>query len=68
MQKGTQMNQQQFDHAYIKLWFVGSNVSRNFQDIMTIQRDGDVMKLFQYDGTTYIVNWSNVTLIEEVHV
>jgi hypothetical protein len=35
---------------------------------MTVRRNGDVLKLYQYDGTTYIVNWSNVTLIEEVHV
>jgi hypothetical protein len=61
------MNQQQFDHAFIKLWFVGSSISRNFTDIMTMQRNNDVLKLYQYDGTTYIVNWNNVTLIEEVH-
>jgi hypothetical protein len=61
------MNQQQFDHAYIKLWYVGSNISRNFSDVMTMQRNGDILKLYQYDGTTYIVNWNNVTLIEEVH-
>lgn len=58
---------EQFDHAYLKLWFVGSNLSRNFNDVMTIERNGDVIKVWRYNGDVYIVNWNNVTMIEEVN-
>jgi len=54
-----------FDNANLKFWFINGNC-RNIPNVVEIERQGDSMLVLTSDDCTYIVNFSNVTLIEEV--
>jgi hypothetical protein len=54
-----------FDSATLKFWFVNGNC-RKIAKVVEIDRQGDSMQVLTSEGNTYIVNFSNVTLIEEV--
>lgn len=56
---------QDFDNATIKIWF-SSGASRNFYYVSVIERRGDTLSVNTSGGALYIVNWGNVTMIEEV--
>jgi hypothetical protein len=57
---------QQFDRAMLKIWFAGGNYSRNVADVMTVERNGNVLMVYSYDQRTFIFNWDNISLIEEI--
>jgi hypothetical protein len=57
---------QQFDHAMLKVWFSGGNYSRNVADVMTVERNGNVLTVYSYDQRIFIFNWDNISLIEEI--
>lgn len=56
---------QDFDNATIKIWFV-SGASRNFFYVSSIERQGDTLSVITSGDALYLVNWNNVTMIEEV--
>lgn len=61
------MSVQQYDHAIFKVWFGGASTSRNFDHVMEIARAGDAMTITTSSGNKYLLNWSNINMIEEIH-
>jgi hypothetical protein len=57
----------EYDHATIKVWFTGSNMSKNFVNIMSIKHVGNIIKLYSFDQQIFKINWDNVTLIEVIN-
>jgi len=53
-----------FNQANIKVWFV-SGTCRNFHGVDWIDYDWAVT-IHTANDTTYLLNWNNITLIEEV--
>lgn len=58
---------EKYDHAFFKVWFSGSHTSRNFSGVMEIERNGSVLFIRNDSGTTYVLNWDNINMIEEIH-
>jgi hypothetical protein len=54
-----------YDHAYLKFWFV-SGQSRNLEKVMAVQRIGNTLKVANSSNSIFIINFDNVTLMEEV--
>jgi len=61
------MTVQKFDHVLLKIWFTGSHTSRNFPLVMSVERDGNILTIKNSSGTTYLLNWNNINMIEEIH-
>lgn len=59
---------QKFEHAMLKVWFIGGDKSRNLAGVLEIERDGNVLIVRNNSQTTYLLNWDNINMIEEVHI
>ena len=55
-----------FDNANLKIWFANQATSRNVQNVVEIEHNGDLMCITTRDGKTLLVNFSHVNLIEEL--
>jgi hypothetical protein len=54
-----------FDHVLLKFWFTGG-ISRNISNVIEIAREGNFMAVYT-GNATYIINFDNVSMIEEIH-
>ncbi len=55
-----------FDNAYIKVWFKEVSTSRNFANVIEIERVDDTAVVSTADGNKALLNMDNVTVIEEI--
>ncbi len=58
---------QQFDHVLLKVWFGGAHTSRNFINVIAMTREGSALTIENNSGTTYLLNWNNINMIEEIY-
>jgi hypothetical protein len=54
-----------FNNATLKIWF-HSSTSRNISNVTEITHEGNLMLIKTKDDRTYLLNFSNITLIEEL--
>lgn len=54
-----------FDRASLKIWFVYS-YCRNIDNVLAMERCGNAIKVYIESGRVFIINWDNITFIEEV--
>lgn len=55
-----------YDHAMLKIWFSAGATSRNISNVMEIEHKGNTLIIRNNSNTTYIVNYDNVNMIEEI--
>ena len=59
---------QKFDHATLKVWFAAGHTSRNFSGVTEMERPGgNVLIIRNNSGSTYTLNWDNISMIEEIY-
>ena len=62
-----QTTKQKFDRVLLKVWFGGVPTSRNFQKVMSMERSGNILTVINDSGPTYLLNWDNINMIEEIY-
>lgn len=59
---------QTFDQALLKVWFSQGHTSRNFSKVVKMEwKSCDALLIENIAGAVYILNWGNISMIEEIH-
>jgi len=58
---------QQYDHSLLKIWFANRESSRNFSHVTWLIWEDGVLSVMNGKRVLAILNWANVTMIEEIN-
>lgn len=53
----------EFDNASVKVWFNNQGVSKNFQNVIQITREGNLALIKTAEGGQHLLNFDNVNMI-----
>jgi hypothetical protein len=58
---------QQYDYALLKIWFANRESSRNFRHVTWLIWEDGALFVMNGKWILAILNWANVTMIEEIN-